>query len=832
MQPLRLTLIGFKGIRAGLGRDTLTLDLERLGDGAALIAITGSNGRGKSTVMDNLHPYNTLPSRAAAAGPGGFSYYDHVALSENEKDLTWAHEGCCYRSRVLIRLGARRRTEAYLYVLNEAGQWQPARMQDGTVSDGRIESYSRCVESICGSDTMFFTSMFSAQGKRQLSAYRHAEIKSLLADLLGQDEIQSLGRKAQDTTRFLKSALTATRQEEARWQEEATRLGSDRPALHASAQEIDSCATLRSAAQAQLQELKALQVRLTAGYEQIKEVESRRQELRSQQKELDRSHEKALQVLNEQDRGEEQRWSRLQQRINERLLNERQQCQALQARKIQCRELLHLEPQVQWARHRLPLAEHIAQARWDRVGTLQQQVAQLKMLESVRAQTEQRLASVEREAGQAVLRAEDLTRRFGLTDAVPCAGTSLQGQCQLLGDARQAQVLIPDAQSVLQRLAIEREAVRLKMRELNVQLLALQHTPGEMVLIETLQIRSAERVARLVVLAAKASEMHQAQAALAEIELGLGALARADGQHKDEEAERTQIEQARKVIQSQRELQVHTYGKARRQIQQTLESLPPGFDVERLAQVGRDVVQAEQACGVAEEAHLDALRDADRLATLQTQLQALAGRQLECQRKAQRIEGALSAWALFAKCMSADGLIALAIDDAGPTLSALANDLLRACYGERFSVSIQTLMETSKREQKEGFDIVVHDAESGESQSVTLMSGGERLWINEALVRAVALYLVQHAGRRYTTLLSDEADGPLDIDRKRMFMAMKREVLRLGGYEREFYISQTPELTAMADAVIDLDALRDEPEGVREPLAGFNANAESLASGS
>jgi exonuclease SbcC len=39
-----------------------------------------------------------------------------------------------------------------------------------------------------------------------------------------------------------------------------------------------------------------------------------------------------------------------------------------------------------------------------------------------------------------------------------------------------------------------------------------------------------------------------------------------------------------------------------------------------------------------------------------------------------------------------------------------------------------------------------------------------------------------------------------------MFMAMKREVLRLGGYQREFFVSQTPELTAMADAVIDLEA--------------------------
>ncbi len=47
------------------------------------------------------------------------------------------------------------------------------------------------------------------------------------------------------------------------------------------------------------------------------------------------------------------------------------------------------------------------------------------------------------------------------------------------------------------------------------------------------------------------------------------------------------------------------------------------------------------------------------------------------------------------------------------------------------------------------------------------------------------------SGRRYETLFCDEADG----ERKRMFMQMKREVLRLGGYAREYFISQTPELT-------------------------------------
>ena len=159
MQPLRLTLKGFRGIRDGLGRDEITLDLERLADGANLIAIVGANGSGKSTIMDCLTPFMGLPSRVALAGAGGFSYYDHVYLPESVKDLTWAHEGRCYRSQIVIRLNGRRRTEAFLHTLDDAGCWRPVQLDDGMQSDGRVETYTRCVENICGSAETFFTSV-------------------------------------------------------------------------------------------------------------------------------------------------------------------------------------------------------------------------------------------------------------------------------------------------------------------------------------------------------------------------------------------------------------------------------------------------------------------------------------------------------------------------------------------------------------------------------------------------------------------------------------------------------------------------------------------------
>ena len=236
MQPISLTLKGFRGIRDGLGLDELTLDFERLADGAELIAIAGANGSGKTTIMDNLSPFATLPSCAAMAGSGGFSYYDHVYLPENEKDLTWAHEGRSYRSQVVIRLNGRRKTEAFLHVLDDSGRWQPMRLDDGTVSDGKVETYTRCVENVCGSAETFFTSVFSAQGKRQLNTYRNAEIKTLLADLLGQEEILALGQKASETARLLKAGLMAIRQEMAGLDVEGEQLSAEQYRLGSAAE--------------------------------------------------------------------------------------------------------------------------------------------------------------------------------------------------------------------------------------------------------------------------------------------------------------------------------------------------------------------------------------------------------------------------------------------------------------------------------------------------------------------------------------------------------------------------------------------------------------------
>lgn len=504
MQPLALTLKGFRGIRDGLGREEITLDLERLTQDAQLIAIVGANGSGKSTIMDCLVPYIGLPSRAGLAGAGGFSYYDHVYLPESVKDLTWAHEGRCYRSQIVIRLCGRRRTEAYLHTLDDAGGWQPVRLDDGMVSDGRVETYTRCVEAICGSAETFFTSVFAAQGKRQLSTYRNAEIKSLLADLLGQEEIQALGQKAAETVRLLKAGLATIRQELIGLDAEGVRLEATRRQLDGAGERVSAAERAKTAAHAALEAAQAWHARVAVEREQVRATEARRAQLAAERQSTLDTTAQARRALQSRDQAERQRLERLDQRIAGRLQQERSRRQALTLSRQRCQAVLAEAGEVQRAERRLPLAQRVQALRSALTEACREQTHELTRCRGAVRLAEQRVAGIEQEAGRAALKAEELARRFGLTGEVPCVGTDLQGRCKLLGDAREALALIPNAQAQLARLAGEKAEARQELLAARQRCEALAGAPQNLARAERREAVARERVSRLAVMCSKA----------------------------------------------------------------------------------------------------------------------------------------------------------------------------------------------------------------------------------------------------------------------------------------------------------------------------------------
>ncbi len=63
MKINNLKLRGFVGVKKGLGLDEIELDLSGL---SGLIALSGQNGAGKTSILESLQPYRTLASRSKA----------------------------------------------------------------------------------------------------------------------------------------------------------------------------------------------------------------------------------------------------------------------------------------------------------------------------------------------------------------------------------------------------------------------------------------------------------------------------------------------------------------------------------------------------------------------------------------------------------------------------------------------------------------------------------------------------------------------------------------------------------------------------------------------
>jgi len=383
-----------------------------------------------------------------------------------------------------------------------------------------------------------------------------------------------------------------------------------------------------------------------------------------------------------------------------------------------------------------------------------------------------------------------LQTQASVINTVPCAGHEMHNTCPLLSQAREASGQVAELRVSLESLRTSFRAKRQEAEELAPKVAELATRRAELKALTEALTASRREFERATELASQKPLLDAATAALE--------AAQRDQQliSGEETASRTRCEEQTVLLTAQ---------------QREVES-----EVSRLAAV--DVTAAITAVGLQLSASREAIAAHDgriealirSQATREAERDAIAkelASESATQSRANRISDEIASWKLLAKGLGNEGVVALTIDDAGPALTQTVNDLLLACYGPRFTGEIRTQRELASGEVREGFEILVHDADRDSTKAVGVMSGGQKVWINECLTRGIALYLARNAGQPYRTLFSDESDGPLDPERKLQFMRMKREVLRQGGYEREFFISQTPDLIDEADAIIDVAAL-------------------------
>lgn len=771
MRPLKLTLSGFRGVLDGMRRDSVTVDLRDLPNG--LIAIMGPNGAGKTTIMDNLHPYLLMPSHASKMSADAFSYWDHLTGTRAEKDLEWEHDGQQYRSQFAFRNpGKTRKAEYYLFKRGQADAWLPVQLADGTLSDGKAETYNRCVESVLGSSEAFFTSVFSAQNRRPIAGYQTSEIKKLLAELLGLERMRELSSKAADVAKCLGRALDAV-------QHDITSLAGRRDRVARLSTEIEQAeGALLETRQARDRELEAnaqmVQERATLAAKQASSTvaEARMREL-GQQKGAQETRRRSL-------------------ASDEQTAAQRSEARAKELSTFIAgrKAILASGPAILEAATQRDAMQLTVTQRQSEAARLQEVVAQL---EKVAPDHSRIVGEMQNMAGQGESKAaleKSLKAQADVIESVPCRNDPMHSTCPLLAQARKASTDLTEVRISLAELRTGyKDKLKLKTA-LDKQLAPLA---GHRTSARTLQaqlVADQRELQRLTGLAAQKPMLDDAQEALVKAERDLETLSAEVVTRKD-------------------------------RYQRDVAAVD-----EQLAVIGRELAALESADVTGKIADLDRQLAASReqVAKLDGRIEALIRTQtalsterqglvvdLEAlptvQRKAERISDEIASWKLLGKALGNDGVIALSIDDAGPEITKKVNDLLLACYGPRFTIGIHTQTELASGEKREGFEIRVHDAQADSDKEFAVMSGGQKVWINECLTRGIALYRAQGAGTALQTLFTDEADGPLDPERKREFMKMKREVLRLGRYEREFFISQTPDLVDEADAVIDVVAL-------------------------
>lgn len=167
-------------------------------------------------------------------------------------------------------------------------------------------------------------------------------------------------------------------------------------------------------------------------------------------------------------------------------------------------------------------------------------------------------------------------------------------------------------------------------------------------------------------------------------------------------------------------------------------------------------------------------------------------------------------WDLLKRAFGPDGIQALELDALAPGIAEVANDILSAAYGERFRISFETtrIGGTGKKcRMIEDFLIYVNDRQDGESTLLENKSGGEAVWIKRAIYDAFAYIRNKNTGLSFKTAFQDEADGALDAESKVNYARMLESAHHENKMQHTIVITHSDSVKSMILQTIDMEEL-------------------------
>ena len=803
MTPLKLRIQGAIGIKAGLGRDELTMDIASLiPDDAVTVAIRGDNGMGKSTLMNlALSPWREPPMLAG-------SVYDHFGET-GARELLWAHGGETYRTVIEYRAKGKTRTQkATLYRVTPAGE-EPASLADNTVSDGKASTYDAVISGILGPQDIYYLSAFRAQGAPTI-----AEIddpKALMRSLLALDEPAELADKAQAVRRGIKQALDAVRARTARYDGHEGAIAAALAMVDAESARASEIAAELATAQDQVALARAALDRALADDIDRQDLIQRRTEATRRIEEATARWNRAIAAADAAVTAAMGRRETAERDYTAAVARASASMDAARRKREAAESTLADAAVIRRAAADAMEVQAKLDAQAVTVADCESALTQAREIEATLRELEARRSSLIQLANAAAHQAADLARRAGYVEQVPCRGEGAYADCPALADAIKARDAMPTAESIraaavrdIEEFTADRDTAKAQAEAAPVSAAknAMDGAVNAMAELRNTLTRVQAVAARAPMLAMAEAQKAEAEAEISGVNqhlhmIGAEHAARTAELDADKAATVTAASELRE--EAAHEISTLTYDRDR----------IPEPDSGAVVQSARERLQ--QATSVADAI---ARRKADAESSV-IQHQATAGRlkaEIEEARdlieQARALEDEAGYWELLR--MGLRGVVDLSIEAAGPAIASTANRLLREAYGPRFSVRVVTQREQANGKTVETFDISVLDAASDTEASLIHKSGGETVWINHALIAAVGLHHQETAGVQYETLFADEAEDGLTEERKAMFYRMDRAALQLGGYRRKFFISHNPAAWEMADYVINMADWRVE----------------------
>ena len=180
----------------------------------------------------------------------------------------------------------------------------------------------------------------------------------------------------------------------------------------------------------------------------------------------------------------------------------------------------------------------------------------------------------------------------------------------------------------------------------------------------------------------------------------------------------------------------------------------------------------------------------------------------------------ISEWDLLQKAAGPDGIQALELDALAPSISEIATKLLLAS-GNQGTIDIRTTRlggKGSHQRQIEDFLIMFIDPE-GNEQEISTLSGGESVWIRKAVYDAFEVIRARSTGLQFLTVVLDEADGALDTEARMRYLRMIEAAHRESGRYQTIIITHSLELQSMASTCIAMESLGPAKDNDPEEIA-------------